>query len=103
MDDLIYLDNAATSWPKPDNVYNFMVDTYRDCGVNPGRSGFDKAIEAGDIVEQLRSRLSVAAIDWSRRFTWDRAAEVMARAVDDALASRPRGSRAPAAPPARDD
>ncbi len=58
MEDLIYLDNAATSWPKPDNVYKFMVDFYRDCGVNPGRSGFDKAIEAGNILENLRSRLT---------------------------------------------
>jgi cysteine desulfurase family protein len=55
---LIYLDNAATSWPKPDNVYQFMVDFYRRCGVNPGRSGFDKAIEAGNIVEELRTRLT---------------------------------------------
>ena len=58
MDELIYLDNAATSWPKPDNVYKFMVDFYRSCGVNPGRSGFDKAIEAGNIVEDLRLRLT---------------------------------------------
>ncbi len=58
MDNLIYLDNAATSWPKPDKVYEFMVDFYRACGVNPGRSGFDKAIEAGNIVENLRSRLT---------------------------------------------
>lgn len=56
--DLIYLDNAATSWPKPDSVYDFMVKFYRDCGVNPGRSGFDKAIEAGNIVEDLRLRLT---------------------------------------------
>jgi len=56
--DLIYLDNAATSWPKPDKVYQFMVDFYRSCGVNPGRSGFDKAIEAGNIVENLRQRLT---------------------------------------------
>ncbi|MCD6250352.1 MAG: aminotransferase class V-fold PLP-dependent enzyme [candidate division Zixibacteria bacterium] len=55
---LIYLDNAATSWPKPDNVYKFMVDFYRECGVNPGRSGFDKAIEAGNILEDLRLRLT---------------------------------------------
>lgn len=58
MEDLIYLDNAATSWPKPENVYRFMDDFYRDCGVNPGRSGFDKAIEAGNIVEDLRKRLT---------------------------------------------
>jgi len=54
----IYLDNAATSWPKPDNVYKFMIDFYRGCGVNPGRSGFDKAIEAGNLVEELRKRLT---------------------------------------------
>jgi cysteine desulfurase family protein len=58
VENLIYLDNAATSWPKPDKVYEFMTDFYRECGVNPGRSGFDKAIEAGNIVEDLRLRLT---------------------------------------------
>lgn len=58
MDELIYLDNAATSWPKPDSVYQYMIDFYRACGVNPGRSGFDKAIEAGNILEDLRRRLT---------------------------------------------
>jgi len=58
VEDLIYLDNAATSWPKPDKVYKFMVDFYRSTGVNPGRSGFDKAIEAGNILEDLRKRLT---------------------------------------------
>lgn len=58
MEELIYLDNAATSWPKPDNVYKYMIDFYRQCGVNPGRSGFDKAIEAGNILEDLRVRLT---------------------------------------------
>jgi len=58
VEELIYLDNAATSWPKPDEVYDYMVQFYRDCGVNPGRSGFDMAIEAGNIVEDLRARLT---------------------------------------------
>lgn len=58
MEELIYLDNAATSWPKPDSVYEYMVGFYRSCGVNPGRSGFDKAIEAGNIIEDLRKRLT---------------------------------------------
>ena len=57
-DELIYLDNAATTWPKPPNVYDFMVEFYRSTGVNPGRSGFDKAIEAGNIFENLRKRLT---------------------------------------------
>ncbi len=58
MDELIYLDNAATAWPKPQVVYDFMVDFYRRCGVNPGRSGFDLAIEAGTIVDGLRQKLT---------------------------------------------
>ncbi|MFH1686430.1 MAG: aminotransferase class V-fold PLP-dependent enzyme [bacterium] len=58
MDELIYLDNAATSWPKPASVYDFMIEFYRSCGVNPGRSGFDKAIEAGNVVEECRCQLT---------------------------------------------
>ena len=58
MDKLIYLDNASTSWPKPDNVYKFMVEFYRSCGVNPGRSKSNKAVEAGNIIEDLRKRLT---------------------------------------------
>jgi len=58
VDEMIYLDNAATSWPKPDRVYKYMIDFYQACGVNPGRSGFDKAIEAGNILEDLRRRLT---------------------------------------------
>ncbi|MFC1848688.1 aminotransferase class V-fold PLP-dependent enzyme [candidate division CSSED10-310 bacterium] len=58
MDDIIYLDNAATAWPKPERVYEYMISFYRECGINPGRSGFDKAIEAGNRVEDLRVRLT---------------------------------------------
>jgi cysteine desulfurase / selenocysteine lyase len=58
MIDIIYLDNAATTWPKPESVYQFALDFYRNTGVNPGRSGFDKAIEAGNILDDLRKRLT---------------------------------------------
>jgi cysteine desulfurase family protein len=58
MDDLIYLDNAATSFPKPEVVYGFMDQFYRRLGVNPGRSGFDLCVEAGDIVEGTRKSLA---------------------------------------------
>jgi len=56
--DLIYLDNAATVWPKPENVYRFMDHFYRTQGVNPGRSGYDLAIEAGSLLTNLRQRLT---------------------------------------------
>ena len=58
MDDLIYLDNAATSFPKPEAVYTFMDQFYRKFGVNPGRSGFDLCVEAGDILEGTRQSLA---------------------------------------------
>ena len=55
---LIYLDNAATSWPKPAGVYDFMSEFYRSTGVSPGRSGFELAIEAGSLLDRLRLRLT---------------------------------------------
>ncbi len=55
---LIYFDNAATVWPKPENVYRFMLESYRAMGVNPGRSGFDLALEAGSLLDRLRRRLT---------------------------------------------
>jgi cysteine desulfurase family protein len=55
---LHYLDNAATAWPKPEPVYDYMMKFYRETGVNPGRSGFDLAIEAGSLLDRLRKRLT---------------------------------------------
>jgi len=58
MKDLIYLDNGATSFPKPEAVYAFMDDFYRNNGVSPGRSGYDLAIETGNIIEKTRKALT---------------------------------------------
>ncbi len=57
MSDLIYLDNSATSFPKPDVVYEFMDEFYRTKGVSPGRSGFDAALETEEIVLNTRKML----------------------------------------------
>ena len=58
MSKLIYLDNSATSFPKPEEVYTFMDTFYRKHGVNPGRSGFDAAIETEEIVDNTRKMLT---------------------------------------------
>ena len=55
---LIYLDNAATAWPKPESVYRYMDEFYRSHGVNPGRSGYDLSIEAGTLLDRLRKRMT---------------------------------------------
>ena len=59
MDDaIIYLDNAATSFPKPEATYVFMDRFYRTHGVNPGRSGFDLCMETGHMVDETRALLT---------------------------------------------
>lgn len=57
MEKLIYLDNGATSFPKPEEVYTFMDYFYRNFGVNPGRSGYDLCMESGEVVEDTRKLL----------------------------------------------
>ena len=58
MSDLIYMDNGATSYPKPEEVYTFMDNFYRDFGVNPGRSGYDLCMETGTLVDRTRRELT---------------------------------------------
>ncbi|MCX6277482.1 MAG: aminotransferase class V-fold PLP-dependent enzyme [Bacteroidetes bacterium] len=58
MSKMIYLDNSATTFPKPDVVYDFMCNFYREHGVNPGRSGFDAAIETEEVVHSTRKMLT---------------------------------------------
>ena len=51
---IIYFDNAATSWPKPEQTY-LAADAYsRRVGGSPGRSGHRLSIEAGRIVLEAR-------------------------------------------------
>ncbi|NLW00422.1 MAG: aminotransferase class V-fold PLP-dependent enzyme [Clostridiales bacterium] len=54
---MIYMDNAATSWPKPEPVYTAVLNCMRKHGANPGRSGHRMAIEAGNILLYTREML----------------------------------------------
>ncbi len=58
MNRFIYLDNAATSFPKPPQVMAAMHHFMTEVGANPGRSGHLKAVEAGRIVENARKGLA---------------------------------------------
>ncbi|MBP1723667.1 MAG: cysteine desulfurase / selenocysteine lyase [Deltaproteobacteria bacterium] len=55
---IIYFDNAATSFPKPEEVTKAMVHFSREIGASPGRSGHRLAVEAGRIVFGARERIS---------------------------------------------
>jgi cysteine desulfurase/selenocysteine lyase len=55
---MIYLDNAATTHPKPASVYERVDKVLRTCSANPGRSGHAMAIEAARIIFQTRESLA---------------------------------------------
>jgi cysteine desulfurase family protein len=56
--DLVYLDNAATSFPKPEATLKAMTAYQRAIGGSPGRSGHRLSIEAGRIVFTARETLA---------------------------------------------
>ncbi len=54
---MVYFDNAATTFPKPEEVYLFMDKFYRECGVNVGRGQHKLASRASSLVEETRQLL----------------------------------------------
>ena len=54
----LFLDNAATSFPKPESVYRAMDATLREVGVAPGRGGYQQSLAAARIVFAARSALA---------------------------------------------
>lgn len=55
---MIYFDNAATSWPKPDAVPAAMVRSLRESGANPGRSGHALSMQASRVVYEARESVA---------------------------------------------
>ena len=56
----IYLDHAATSWPKPEAVYEAVNHYQREVGAPHGRSGYREALLSNQVVD--RARQGVAEI-----------------------------------------
>lgn len=54
----VYLDNAATSFPKPDAVLDAMEDFMRNVGASSGRGAYRRALEADKIVFRARQALA---------------------------------------------
>lgn len=57
MNKIIYFDNAATTFPKPEQVYVYMDKFYRECGVNVGRGQHKLAFTASNLVADTRKEL----------------------------------------------
>src|SRR5512136_1723853 len=54
----VYLDNAATSWPKPETVYQAVDHFMREIGATPGRGGYQQEELAQQIADETRTALA---------------------------------------------
>jgi cysteine desulfurase/selenocysteine lyase len=55
---MIYLDNAATSFPKPKETIDFLNDFVLNIGGNPGRSGHTLSLDAARFIFEAREKLA---------------------------------------------
>ena len=61
MGDFIYLDNAATTFPKPESVYAVQDEVNRTLAVNAGRGSYRASYKASEIISDCRQRMSKLA------------------------------------------
>lgn len=54
----IYMDNATTSWPKPDSVYEEVLSYMKKSGASPGRAGYKRIKEADHILDETRASVA---------------------------------------------
>ena len=54
----IYFDNAATSFPKPQQVHEEMNRYASQIGASAGRGAYREAVETGEIIQQVRGRIA---------------------------------------------
>ena len=54
----LYMDNAATSFPKPSAVIDAMVRYSNDLGASAGRGAYREALETGQLINECRRRLN---------------------------------------------
>jgi len=55
---MYYFDNAATSYPKPKEVYDELIDIMKTKGANPGRGSHTMALEASRVIYDTRCKLA---------------------------------------------
>src|ERR1039457_3270458 len=85
----IYLDNAATTYPKPESVYQAVMHAMREVGASPGRGGHRRSLEAGRIMFHAREAAATlfSATDSSRIIFTHSATEALNMALRGTLAT----------------
>jgi cysteine desulfurase/selenocysteine lyase len=67
----VYLNNAATTWPKPECVYEAVDGYLRYHGASQGRGSFKRSQEATNIIENCRQNLArLFNVDDPKRFVF---------------------------------
>ncbi|MFA7237628.1 MAG: aminotransferase class V-fold PLP-dependent enzyme, partial [Phycisphaeraceae bacterium] len=54
----LYLDNAATSFPKPRAVLAAMQHYATELGASPGRGSYRQSVESGKLIDLCRNRIN---------------------------------------------
>ncbi|BCS54323.1 aminotransferase class V-fold PLP-dependent enzyme [Geobacter sp. SVR] len=85
----LYLDNAATSFPKPESVYQAVMQTMREVGASAGRGGHRRSLEAGRLLFRAREAVArlLSARDSSRVIFTHSATEALNLALRGTLAA----------------
>lgn len=55
---MIYLDNSATTYPKPQSVINAVAESFSRFGANPGRSGHSFSVKTAIKITEVRQALA---------------------------------------------
>ncbi len=69
---MIYFNNAATTFPKPESVYQAADSFFRNLGMNPGRSGSAERVDAARMIFAAREKIAeFFSIDDSARLVFN--------------------------------
>ncbi len=92
----IYLDNAATSWPKPETVYEAVYRYMRENGAPAGRSAYAQATEVEQTIAAARASIArlIGAADAKQIVFTSNATEALNLAIHGLL----RQATMPSAP-----
>ena len=83
---MAYFDNAATTFPKPDSVYEFMSEFYKNSGANAGRGNYSMAKtteKKKDFIDKLASMSHNEINDFIKRNGKPRKTVIMCRLIKE--------------------
>ena len=67
---MVYLDNASTTFPKPECVYAETMEQFRRLGVSPSRGCYSAARQMNEIVQSVRLSLAELFAQFARYYTF---------------------------------